>query len=404
LEDLAKQFNSMSAQLQRSYAILEQRVAGQTQALSTINAITAVVSRSFDLDEILQDALDKTLEITEMEAGVALRLNEEEQSLNLMAQRGLSPVLTDYLCHLPLTNEAAVQAAGPSLPIIRRVMDYPLGKWRELLTEEGWRLVVSIPLSAKGRFLGTINLFTGTIRAPVMEHLSLLAAIGQQIGVAMENAELYEQAQRLAAAEERQRLARDLHDSVTQALYAVTLYAEAASRLLTTGETALAAEHLHDLRATAQDALRELRLLIFELRPPLLEKNGLVAALQSRLETVEERSGLRTLFSVEGLNGSERLPLEVETGLYRIAQEALNNILKHAQAHEVSVRLNYLAPEARVVLEIRDDGQGFEMFNGAGKGRFGLQTMRERATLLGGTLQITSQPGEGTQVKVEVKG
>src|SRR5688572_33349203 len=99
----------MSAQLERSYAILEQRVAGQTQALSTINAITAVVSRSFDLDEILQDALDKTLEITEMEAGVALRLNEEEQSLNLMAQRGLSPVLTDYLSHLPLTNEAAIQ-------------------------------------------------------------------------------------------------------------------------------------------------------------------------------------------------------------------------------------------------------------------------------------------------------
>jgi signal transduction histidine kinase len=118
---------------------------------------------------------------------------------------------------------------------------------------------------------------------------------------------------------------------------------------------------------------------------------------------VEERSGLKTVFTIEGLNGSERLPLELETGLYRIAQEALNNIMKHAQAHEVRVCLQYLPPEEEVVLEIADDGQGFEMFNGAGKGRLGLQTMRERATLLGGDLQITSQPGEGTQVRVEVK-
>jgi nitrate/nitrite-specific signal transduction histidine kinase len=403
LEELAKQFNSMSAQLQRSYAIMEQRVAGQTQALSTINAISAVVSRSLDLDEILQDALDKTLEITEMEAGGAFRLNEEDQSLSLMAHRGLSPILVDYLARLPLTAEAAAQAAGLSLPAIRRVADYPPGQWRDLLAEEGWRLVVSIPLTAKGQFLGTINLFTGTVRAPVMEHLTLLAAIGQQIGVAVENAQLYEQAQRLAAAEERQRLARDLHDSVTQALYAVTLYAEAAGRLLTAGETALAAEHLSDLRATAQDALRELRLLIFELRPPILEREGLVTALRTRLESVEERSGLKIVLSVEGLNGQERLSLELETGLYRIAQEALNNILKHAQAHEVRVCLQYLASEERVVLEIADDGQGFEMSNGAIKGRFGLQTMRERAALLGGELLIASRPGEGTQVRVEVK-
>jgi signal transduction histidine kinase len=402
LEELAKQFNSMSAQLQRSYAILEQRVAGQTQALSTINAISAVVSRSLDLDEILQDALDKTLEITEMEAGGAFRLNEEEACLSLMAHRGLSPALVDYLTRLPLTEEVAAQAAGLSLPAVRQVDDYPSGEWRELLASEGWRLVVTIPLTAKGKFLGTISLFTGTVRAPVMEHLSLLAAIGQQIGVAVENAQLYEQAQRLAAAEERQRLARDLHDSVTQALYGVTLYAEAAGRLLTAGEIAQAAEHLGDLRTTAQDALRELRLLIFELRPPILEREGLIAALRTRLESVEERSGLKTVFSVEGLAGPERLPLELETGLYRIAQEALNNILKHAQAHEVRLCLRYLAPEERVVLEVVDDGQGFEMSNGAGKGRLGLQTMRERAALLGGELHIASRPGEGTRIKVEV--
>jgi signal transduction histidine kinase len=403
LEELAKQFNSMSAQLQQSYARLEERVAGRTQALSTINAITAAVSGSLNLAEILPDALDKILEITDMEAGGAFRLNETEQTLSLMAYRGLSPAIVDYLDELPLAVGAAAQAVDEGRPVVKAVADYPEGEWRTLLLKEGWQMVVSIPLLSQGKPLGTINLLTQTGRPPALEQLSLLAAIGQQIGVAMENAKLYEQAQKLAAAEERQRLARDLHDSVTQALYGVTLYAEAANRLLQSGEVDQASEHLNDLRETAQEALREVRLLIFELRPPILEKEGLVAALQTRLEAVEGRSGLRTVLEVEGEAHPDRLPLELETGLYRIAQEALNNTLKHAQAHEVRVCLYYVEPERRIVLEISDDGQGFEVTNGAGKGRLGLRSMHERAALLGGELTVMSKPGEGTRIRVEVK-
>jgi signal transduction histidine kinase len=307
------------------------------------------------------------------------------------------------LNRLPLGMSPATQIMSQKQPTVKEVADYPVGEWRNLLTGEGWRQVVNIPLISKGRPLGTINLLCRLPRSPAAEQLSLLAAIGQQIGVAIENAELYEQAQKLAAAEERQRLARDLHDSVTQALYGVTLYAEAASRLLASGETEQAAEHLKDLRETAQEALREVRLLIFELRPPILEREGLVAALQARLESVEERSGLKTSFEVEDGIRQERLPLELETGLYRIAQEALNNIIKHAQANEVRVCLKYLEPERRIRLEVMDNGQGFNAANGTGKGRYGLHTMQERAALLGGQLTIMSKPGKGTRVKVEVK-
>lgn len=403
LEELATQFNRMSAQLKRSYNYLEQRIAGRTQALSTINAIAAVVSRSMDLDETLQDALDKTLEITSTEAGAVLLLDDDEEQLRLTSRRGLSPAMVALANELPLETDVTVQRAiRKGRPVIRELAEYPTGAWHDLLVEEGWQRVISLPLVTKGKSMGTITLLTRSAEMLIVEHIQLLAAIGQQIGVAIENAQLYAQAQQLAMAKERQRLARDLHDSVTQALYGVTLYAEAANRQIAAGEMEMATQNLDELRATAQEALREIRLLIFELRPPVLEEQGLAAALQARLETVEGRSGLKTVLDVEN-KPEARLPLDTEMGLYRIAQEALNNVLKHAEAKEVHVCLAAAPSEQKVVLEIIDDGQGFDATNGLGSGRLGLHTMRERAGLLDGDLTITSQPGAGTQIRVEIK-
>ncbi|MCB0213669.1 MAG: GAF domain-containing protein [Anaerolineae bacterium] len=402
LQELATQFNRMSAQLQRSYNYLEQRIAGRTQALSTINAISAVVSRSMDLDETLQDALDKTLEITSTTVGGVFLLNEGEDQLHLTAQRGMSDAMVAVVSEFPLeTDITAQRAIRKGRPVIRELADYPEGTWHDLLTTEDWQRIISLPLVTKGNSIGTITLFTHSPDLLIVEHIQLLAAIGQQIGVAIENAQLYAQAQQLAMAKERQRLARDLHDSVTQALYGVTLYAEAANRQIAVGETDRAVENLSELRATAQEALREIRLLIFELRPPVLEEQGLAAALQARLESVEGRSGLKTILDVEN-KPEARLPMDTEVGLYRIAQEALNNVLKHAQAHEVHVCLQDLPAEHKVVLEIADDGQGFDATNGNGSGRLGLHTMRERAALLNGDLTISSQPGQGTRIRVEI--
>lgn len=397
IEELAEQFNLMAAQLEESYAHLERKVANRTKELATLNAIAAKMSHSLDLEEILNDALDEALDVMGMERGQAFRLEEETQDLILMAHRGLSEEFVRYTARLPLGAGAAGQAARAGRPIVKKVADYSEGELRDLIERGGSQLVISIPLMAKGRTVGAINLGAHNPRSVAPEELSLLAAIGHQIGVAVENARLYEQAQQLAVVKERNRLARDLHDSVTQALYGVMLYAEAAARQLSSGEAGMTSEHLLEIRGTAQEALREMRLLIFELHPPMLKRDGLVAALQARLEAVEGRVGLKTEFR-GGENG--RLSLKVEEGLYRIAQEALNNALKHAHASSVTVCLHQ--DKQAVTLEITDDGTGFDPIAARERGGFGLRGMEERAARLGGKLTVQSSLGKGTRVKVEV--
>jgi signal transduction histidine kinase len=205
------------------------------------------------------------------------------------------------------------------------------------------------------------------------------------------------QVEALAVVEERNRLARDLHDSVTQALYGLTLSAEAARRQIAAGQVDSADRELRDLAATAQHALQEMRLLIFELRPPVLEEEGLAAALQARLQAVEGRVGVATTLAVEG-DGA--LPPAVEAEFDRISQEALNNALKHARAHRIAVDLHQ--DELAVTLEIADDGIGFDPDAARTRGGLGLRGMAERAARVGGRLVVDSRPGQGTRVRVVV--
>lgn len=212
-----------------------------------------------------------------------------------------------------------------------------------------------------------------------------------------ENARLRELAAETAVIEERRRLARDLHDSVTQALYSQTLYAEAATRQLDSGKADRAADHLRQLKQTAQQALREMRLFIFELRPPALESEGLVAALRTRLEAVEARTGVETAVSVPD---DLHLTPDVETGLYWISQEALNNALKYAQANHIHITLTQDA--SQTILQIEDNGVGFETAVSLPKSTLGLRSMQERADKLGWQLSINSTPTIGTIIQVEV--
>ncbi len=215
--------------------------------------------------------------------------------------------------------------------------------------------------------------------------------------MARELQSLLHRRQDMAVSEERTRLARELHDSVTQLLYSVTLYAEAAAELLDSGETETAAGHLRELRDTAQEALREMRLLIFELHEPALGLDGLTAALQARLDAVERRGGMQVEMLVEG---SEQMSCQVQAELYNIAQEALNNALKHAHAEHVRIRLQY--GNDAIAMEISDDGVGFEPALDHARGGFGITGMKERCQKIGGTLQIDSSPGKGTKVIVRL--
>jgi len=208
-----------------------------------------------------------------------------------------------------------------------------------------------------------------------------------------------ERAEELAVLQERNRLARELHDSVTQSLHSATLLAEAGQREASSGDNEKAREYLIRLGEISQQALREMRLLVYELRPLALSGVGLVGALQQRLDAVERRSGVEVDFSTED---EIKVPEDIEEELYRIAMEALNNALKHANPTSVTVTLRKVEKRELPCIELAiiDDGVGFDPANEENQEGFGLTSMRERIEKLGGELEILSAPGEGTQVVV----
>lgn len=227
-----------------------------------------------------------------------------------------------------------------------------------------------------------------------LDEVALLVSIVSQVGTAVQTDRLRQLAQRATVLEERQRLARDLHDSVTQSLYGLATLTEAGKMRLEAGDLSASAHLLTRIGQTARQAIREMRLFLHQLRPQVLEKEGLVSAIELRLAAVEGRSDVRaTLEADENIH----LPLDVENALYHISQEALNNALKHAAASIVAVRLARAGNS--VMLEICDDGCGFDPghLNGGG---MGLDSMRARATAIGAVFGIQSTPGEGTCVKV----
>ncbi len=270
---------------------------------------------------------------------------------------------------------------------------------RDLLLSHGIRATLSVPLIVRGDAFGAISLYYRQPRQFSAEEVRLATALSDQAALAVDNARLHEEAEQAAALAERNRLARELHDSVTQSLYSITLYAEAVARLLGAGRIDPAAEHLRELGTTAREALREMRLLIFELNPPALENGSLVDALQIRLDAVEARGGMTVGFQVEG---TEKLAAPVRQELYQIAQEALNNAIKHSRAQSVKIALRF--ENAGCELQISDDGVGFEPDQARRGGGLGLRGMRERVEKLSGRLEIESLPGAGTRVRVIAPG
>jgi signal transduction histidine kinase len=200
-----------------------------------------------------------------------------------------------------------------------------------------------------------------------------------------------------AVAAERNRLARELHDSVTQSLYSLTLLAVAGQRMIQAQDLQQIAGNQARLGEIAQHALQEMRLLVYELRPLALESEGLIGALEQRLETVERRAGVQARVLVEG---KVELAAGLEEELYRVAQEALNNALKHAGASQVV--LSVRVAEGSVTLEVADNGRGFDLADIHDKGGLGLISMQERADKIGGQLTVHSAPGEGTRVTITV--
>jgi signal transduction histidine kinase len=259
------------------------------------------------------------------------------------------------------------------------------------------RSELTVPIKAKDQVIGILDVESDRLNDFDNSDLEVIMLLANQAGIAIENARLYKNAVMAAALEERQRLARELHDSVTQSLYGITLYSQAALGHLTAENHDQVGRQLTEILETSQEALAEMRLLIHQLRPPLLDKEGLLTALQARLSAVEGRAGLKTSLKADL---TTRLPFAMEEGLYHIAQEALNNSLKHSHAKSVHVSLRQSGPV--VTLEVADDGIGFDVSQAYQEGKMGLPDMDDHAAEIGGKLTITSQPGQGTRIRVDV--
>ncbi len=254
-----------------------------------------------------------------------------------------------------------------------------------------FRSWMAVPLIARERTTGILTLHHRLSHFYTPHHASLAFALANSAAIALENAYLYEQAQALAALQERQYLSRELHDSVSQAFYGICLCAHSALEALEVDPYEAQAPLEHVLRY-AEVGLAEIRALLFALRPESLEAEGLVAALQKQVTMLQTHYRL----TVEALLEDEpAIPLERKHALYRVAQEALHNVVKHAQASTVTLRLAHNAHE--LVLEIHDDGRGFDT-SGSFLGHLGLSSMRERMAGLAGVLEVESAPGGGTSV------
>jgi signal transduction histidine kinase len=252
---------------------------------------------------------------------------------------------------------------------------------------------IGAPLMRRDQAIGLLTLAHSQPHYYTQRHANLIQALATQAAIALENARLYGQAQELAALQERQKLARELHDSVAQVLYGIALGARTARILLDRDPTRIV-EPLDYVLALARAGQAEMRALIFELRPESLEIEGLVVALTKQVEAVQARYGLHTVLELEA---EPLLPFVLKEALYRIAQEALHNAAKHAHATAVEVRLRTLT--TGVVLEVVDDGVGFEPEQPF-PGHLGVQSMRERVAHLEGTIHILSAPGQGTRIRV----
>jgi nitrate/nitrite-specific signal transduction histidine kinase len=404
---LAQAFNSMTAQLRELISSLENRVEERTRALRKANKaleqralqlqtgaqVGREITSILDIDVLLPRVVETIREAFGYYHVQVFLLDRDANELVLRASSDTKS-LEHHRLGLELASVNAQAAQSGEAVLANDVLSDPSFLPDNQLPETRSELV--IPLRLGSQVIGTLDVHSRRVGAFGEEDVVAIQSLGDQIVVAIENAHLYDQSRELAVLEERTRLARDLHDSATQSLYSLVLLTEGWRRLLNAGSGAQTEDYLRRIGEIAQQALREMRLLIHELRPPVLEQEGFVGAVRKRLDAVERRVGVEARLMMDDLVD---LPRTIEEELYWIAQEALNNALKHASASKETVRI---CVEGEVlVLEIADDGQGFEL-QAANRGGMGLTSMAERARRMGGTLSIRTALGQGTTVKVSV--
>ena len=366
--------------------------------LSVLNAIARELNRSVNLGEALEFTLSQVAELLGLRTGWIWLMNGTSSVPYLAAAQNLPPALSNdprrmdgsgYCYCLDTYKRGDLEgAANVNVLTCSRLEGLVDGT-------DGLRYHASIPLYAQDKKLGVMNVASADWRSLSPEDLQLLYTIGDLLSIAVERAGLFARSTRLGALEERNRLAREIHDTIAQGLSATALQLESADALLDAGSEK-AHEPLHRALSLTRSNLEEARRSVLDLRAAPLEGRPLSEALKALVERWEAETGIAARY--RAVNGSRPLPPRVEAALYRICQEALTNVSRHAGADRVSVQL-VTTPE-RVWLLVEDDGRGFDASE-VPEDRHGLTGMRERAEMLGGTLEAQSDAG-GTRIEATV--
>ena len=389
----------------RAFQLLEERVEERTRELSTLLDISHSMTATFELKPLLRVILSQLKAVVNYTGATLFTLHNNE--LTILDHQGPIPLDQVLQLRFPLAqagvNQRVIHSGAPLIIADVRgdtpeAAAFQAFAGDELLTTYGYiRSWLGVPLIAQERVVGMLSLDHDEPDHYTGRDAQLALAIANQAAIAIENSRLYWQAKELAALEERNRLARELHDSVSQALYGIALGARTARTQLDR-DPAKAKEPLEYTLQLAEAGLAEMRALIFELRPESLKTDGLVAALTKQAAAVRARHHLDV--QTDLCEEIEPLPLDAKEVLYRITQEALHNIVKHARATRVDLKL-ICESGSVALLEITDNGVGFDA-QGTFPGHLGLKSMRERALRVGGGFSVKSEPGEGTRIRARI--
>jgi two-component system NarL family sensor kinase len=369
--------------------------------LSVLNGIARELNRSVNLDQALRFALSQVADLLGLKTGWIWLINESSPKPYLAAAQNLPPVLADeprrmdgsgYCYCLDSYKKGDLEgAANVNVLTCSRLDGLVDGT-------DGLRYHASIPLYSGEKKLGVMNVASPGWRGLDPDDLQLLNTVGDLLSIAVERARLFERSARLGAVEERNRLAREIHDTLAQNLTATGLQIESAEALLETGSDP---EKIRKALARAlsltQSNLDEARRSVLDLRAAPLEGRSLAEALKVLVNRWEAGTGVAARF--QAVNGSRPIPPRVEAALYRMGGEALANVARHANARRATVRL--VATPDTVNLLVEDDGNGFDPSR-VPEDRHGLVGMKERIEMLGGVLRVDSRPLGGTRVEATV--
>lgn len=391
-------------------AIQEHERRLRQQAISrlrTVNAISTRVTRSLELREILTSALDKVLEETETKTGCIFLVDHMTHDLLLTTHRGVPASLAEEKKRCPASEGFCGWVARTGKPrIVKDLAEEPQATCG-LFDQAGARSLIAAPLMSRSRVMGVMALADLQPDRFTAEDMELLASVGNAIGVAVENSYLcnniryYAQQVTRAQEDERARIARELHDDTIQSLIVLSRQIEMLAKI-NEDRTPIATGQLQELQGLVDGVIQGVRRFSRDLRPSTLDDLGLLPTLEGLAASLVEKDGIQARLHVTG--EKRRLAPETELVLFRIAQEALNNVKKHAEATKVTITVEFA--EDLVEMAVQDNGKGFVLTASveelAVAGHLGLIGMRERARLLGGNLHIQTQPRRGTNVTITV--